>query len=70
MMYYFDLVPQVCISFLFIMATICVGSILLSATLRVNRFLRRDKIRYKKPMAWETRKIETTKHEDKKKKDA
>lgn len=70
MMYYFNLVPQVCISFLFIMTTICIGSILLSATLRVNRFLQRDKIRNKKPVAWETRKIETTKTDDSKKKGA
>lgn len=70
MMYYFDLVPQVCISFLFVLVTVCIGSILLSATLRVNRFLQRDKNKNKKPMAWETRKIETTKAEDPKKKGA
>ena len=70
MMYYFDLVPQVCISFLFVLVTVCIGSILLSATLRVNRFLRRDKNKNKKAMTWETRKIETTKAEDPKKKGA
>lgn len=70
MMYYFDLIPAACIGTLFMIATICIGSILISATLRVNRFLSRDKHKNKKPTPVETRKIETTKAEDPKKKGA
>lgn len=65
--YYFSLIPQVCISAVFVTVTVCVMSILLAATRRVIRGLNTPKqaknIESKK---WKTKRIEVSKDAEKK----
>lgn len=65
--YYFSLIPQVCISAVFVTVTVCVMSILLAATRRVIRGLNTPKqaknIEGKK---WKTKRIEVSKDAEKK----
>lgn len=72
MNYYFDLIPKVCISAIFIMTTVCIMSIMLAMTRKVIRALYAPKpCKHVEGKHWDKRKkIEVKKDDDKEKKEA
>lgn len=65
--YYFSLIPEVCISAVFITVTVCIMSIMVAATRRAIRALNTPKqAKHVEGKKWKTKKIEVNKEPEKK----